>query len=226
VAEGVVKPDPDPTVLTTQLVDRALSAYRDVVDTRLAAIDRATELLAPQLERIAADALAGRANLREDIDRQLAALREVTREWVDRVADVAGEKFSAIETRILERDTRVAQAADDSRISLDAALAAAKEAVGQQNAANAQAIAKSEVATQKQIDAIATLMATGQKATDDKIADLKSRLDLGEGGQRGAVEVRTEQRAGRDESRLNMGQVLLAVSIVIAAVSLALALKH
>ena len=42
-------PVPDPTVLTTQLVDRAIDAFKAVVETRLTGIDRATMLVASDL---------------------------------------------------------------------------------------------------------------------------------------------------------------------------------
>jgi hypothetical protein len=78
-------------------------------------------------------------------------------------------------------------------MSLDAALAAAKEAVAEQNKANAQAIAKAELATQKQIDAIALLMTNNTGSLEDKIADFKTRLDRGEGRNTGSTEARTEK---------------------------------
>src|SRR5580658_3724506 len=60
--------------------------------------------------------------------------------------------FAGIQTQFIERDTRVEQTAKGSKEALDAALQAAKEAVGEQNKSNSVAIAKSEAATNKQMD--------------------------------------------------------------------------
>jgi hypothetical protein len=178
---GDLVPRPDPTVLTTQLVDRALAAYREVVETRLRGMDRATELVAENVAKTGVDSDRKVEHLREDVDRHLVALREWLVGQVANVSDVSGERFSAIDTRFEERDARTAQAADDSRISLDAALAAAKEAVSEQNKANTQAIAVAALATKEQIASLITLTNSNNRALDDKISDLKTRMDRGEG---------------------------------------------
>jgi len=188
-------PVPDPTRLTTALVRQAIDDFEKlmvsrslVVETRLSAIDQATKLVAADVARIAAESTREGSHLRDDNDRQIAALREYLLAELARLGDVAGEKFSGIDTRFVERDERIAQAAQESRISLDAALAAAKEAVSEQNKANTLAIGKSEAATQKQIDALNTLMTSGFKSIDDKIADLKTSRDAGTGGRAGIKE--------------------------------------
>ena len=43
------RPAGDPTDRTTQFGDRAIAGFREVVETRLTAIDRATELVAKDL---------------------------------------------------------------------------------------------------------------------------------------------------------------------------------
>src|ERR1035438_5626536 len=104
---------------------------------------------------------AAKADLRREMevivrerDSAVAALRVEVMSEIRRVNDVTDQKFDAVKQQFEERDTRTEQAAQESRISLDAALAAAKEAVGEQNKSNALSIAKSEGATQKQIDAL------------------------------------------------------------------------
>lgn len=181
---GTSLPRPDPTTLTTDVVNAAKEDLR-------------RELQA----------------LREVLITSLAALRTEAMSEVRRVNDVTDQKFDAVRQQFTERDTRTEQAAQESRISLDAALAAAKEAVGEQNKSNAQSILKSEVATQKQIDSLVTLMSTSIKAAEDKIADLKSRLDRGESGDAGRAEVRTEHR-------LNLGQVIAGASVGLLAIAI------
>lgn len=207
-------PVPDPTVLTTQLVDRALGGYRQVVETRLAGMDRATELVARELEQQASDVDIQRERLRGDFDREMAALREWLLGRIENVRDVGLEKFAGIETRFIERDTRTEQAAQENRISLAAALAAQKEAVGEQNKANTAAITKSEAATVKQIDAVVSALDAAKVALDDKISDIKTRLDRGEGGTASTQQARTQ-------SNWSVGVIVaVAVSVGTALLSL------
>lgn len=208
-------PIPDPTRLTTQLVDRALAAFREVVETRLAAMDKATALVASELDKINDDSLGVHSHMVEDRDRQLAALREFLMERIDKVSEVSHERFAAVDTQFRDRDIRTAQAEVERQKSLDAALAAAKEAVSEQNKANSQAIAKSELATEKRMDGLVALLTTSARATDDKIVDLKARLDRGEAGNQATAVSRTERR-------LDLGQALLAGSVLIAGLGLIL----
>jgi hypothetical protein len=53
-----------------------------------------------------------------------------------------------------------------------------------------------------------------QKALDDRITEIKERIDRGEGGTAGALSDRTERR-------LDIGQVIAVVAIIIAAISVA-----
>lgn len=83
-----------------------------------------------------------------------ALLREVAH-----LADLFTEKFKGIDQRFT-----------DNKLALDAALAAAKEAVE-----------KSEIAFAKQIDRILETIAVMDRAHGAQIADLKGRLDRGDG---------------------------------------------
>lgn len=217
MSRGDRVPRPDPTVLTTAAVDRALASYREIVDTRLTGMDIAVKLVASDVDLARSQADKALLHFRDDRDREISALREVLTAAIANVSDVTLEKFNAVDTRFQERDTRTQQAADESRISLDAALAAAKEAVSEQNKANTEAIRKSELATQKQIDSLIALMTTANRSVEDKISDLKSRLDRGEGQTTGAQEQHTEQR-------LNTGQVLVALSVLLGLAGLIIAI--
>lgn len=212
-------PVPDPTRLTTQLVDRTISAFREVYDVRLAEMDKAIVLAATRVNRVPEDDAIRRDQLRAEIDRQITSLREVIMSQIENIRNVNAEKFEAVHIRIEERDIRVDQSARENRLSLNAALAAAKEAVSEQNKANVQAIAKSEIATQKQIDAMAQIMATSNKSLEDKIADLKGRLDRGEGRDTGSTETRTDRR-------LDIGSVLQALAVIAAIVGLIFVAFH
>jgi hypothetical protein len=212
-------PISDQTRLTTQLVDRTIAAIREVFDVRFAEMNRALALLTSQVNKLPADADAMGRQLRADVDRQVLALREFLLSRIESIRGLSEEKFQVLDTRFIERDVRVEQATRESRMSQDAALATAKEAVAEQNKANAQAIAKSELSTQKQIDAMAQLMTNSNKSLEDKIADLKTRLDRGEGRNTGSTEARTEKR-------LDVGAALQAIAVMATIVGLVIVALH
>ncbi len=83
-----------------------------------------------------------------DVDKQVGHLKELH-----------DEKFDGIQRQFHERDIRFTQADRDSKLAIDAAFQSSD-----------RAITKSEIATNKQLDAL-----------DGKISDLKDRLLLIEG---------------------------------------------
>ncbi len=142
---GSYVPIPDPTVLTTQQLQREIAASRDLVEvriegirevfeTRLEAMDKAVQLFAPEAS---------------DMFRQLRELH--------------GERFASIEKQFIGWDARISEATAASQKAIDAALQAAEKAVG-----------KMESAFIKQFDQIIMLMTTQQKGFDDKIENEKS----------------------------------------------------
>ena len=157
-------PIPDPTLLTTQQLHREILGLREVIETRLIGMDKAIELI-----QTAADKVPSK------MDIAITQLRELQ-----------DEKFNSIQVQFKERDTRTEQTSRDSKVAVDAALQAAKEAVGEQNKSNALAIAKSEAAFTKQIDSTGTLITTTTNGINDKIDDIKERLTLVEGHAKGA----------------------------------------
>jgi hypothetical protein len=177
------RPVPDPTVLTTDLVLRKNSETKDLLhredeNTRreIAAIERniLSRLEASEKEREKAIKLlqdfANSSPKTAEVDLRVTALSEL----VD-------EKLLRVGTQILERDARTEQTSRDNKVAIDAALQAQKEAVGKQNESNALAIAKSEAGFTKQIDQQQQLITANNKATDERINDMKGRLDRIEG---------------------------------------------
>jgi len=154
--EGGFKPVPDPTVLTTQQLLRELASVKEFFTARLDAMDKAIILL-------------------QDTANRSPTINEVHLE--------TKEKFRSIATQFAERDTRTEQTSRDSKVAVDAALQAAKEAVAEQNKSSALAIAKSEVSTTKQIDQLGLTIQTMTGGLNDKIDDVKERLTSIEGRQ-------------------------------------------
>ena len=144
-------PNPDPSSLTTAQLDKAVLGLREILEQRVHCLE-------------------------EDVEHQ----QQATVRQVGHLGELVDEKFDGIKTQFKERDTRTESTARDTKVAVDAALQAAEKAVGKQNEAFAVATAKSEAATAKQIDAIGILITATNKATDDKITDMKgsiSRID-------------------------------------------------
>jgi hypothetical protein len=172
-------PSPDPSVLTTQQLHAAIDNLRALltadirsVETRLDAIDKATEIFSDNLTRVPTDT-----------DRQIQHLKELHE-----------TRFKAVEMQFAERGQRTIEAITNARTALESALSFSKDAADAREIANATAISKSEHAFTKQIDAITGLRVADMHAMDGKIEDLKSRLDRTEGRFMGGQETKTERR--------------------------------
>ena len=242
---GDWRPVPDPTRLTTEQLRRELATLREILETRLDGMDRATALANSQVNVLRGEVEQTRDRLREETGADVRQLRELleTRldgmdrairlhaETIDRVpaerdtairhlAELHDEKFGSIALQFAERDVRCEQATEAAKQALDAALLAQKELVAQQNEANSAAAAKAEASFTKQIDQIGTIIQTMEKALDARITELKERIDRGEGSTSGAA-------GSRSERRLDTGQVLTTLSVLAAVIGLLiLAFRH
>jgi hypothetical protein len=152
-----IRPVPDPTDLTRDAVNQAVRAAKDytdgkidVLNERLAGIDRATELLNSTVTRVPT---------------------EVQKE-VGHLSDTMAERFHSVQTQFEERDVRAEREARDNTIKVDAAFAAQKEIAAKQDESNARAIEKSEKGTEKIMDGI------GGKIDDlkERLGTFESRL--------------------------------------------------
>ena len=168
--QTISKPDPDPTVLTTQALFREINQVQALLDAHMDGLEGTLSARITAIDR--------------DVDRlQLAVEQEPanTGALISTLRDLHEEKFKSIQVQFVERDTRTEQTSRDSKVAVDAALQAAKEAVGEQNKSSALAIAKSEASTTKQIDQQGLLIASSTQGLDDKIDDIKDRLTRIEG---------------------------------------------
>ena len=116
IAQHSFAPAPDPTVLTTQQLQREIAASRDlldvkidglrsVIDTRLSAADQTITLLRVRVDQIP----------------------ENIHQAIERTQELRDEKFKSISIQFLERDTRTEQQSRDAKVAVDAALQAAKK---------------------------------------------------------------------------------------------------
>jgi len=203
-------PVPDPTILTTEALARGLSAERDYVDgqisileQRLDAIDKATELLNETVNRVPTDVQQAVGNLRELVEEQL----------------------KSVQTQFRERDTRQERESRDNKLAVDAAFAAQEKQAAAQNKSNAEAQTKSEAAIKESIDKQSELFQTTTKAITDKVDDLKdttardlaaaasSRADLST-----RITALEQQKVGAGESRTGLYAALAAFGVIVTII--------
>lgn len=205
-APTTTTPTPDPTVLTTEAVTRALIAERDyinaqfdVIRERLRGIDIATEVLNETVNRTPT-AIQG----------EISHLRELSE-----------EKFSSVAIQFKERDTRQEREARDNKVAVDAAFAAQKEAASEQNKSNTLAIAKSEAATAETINKLAELFKTATDALADKIEDRRRESD---GITARLTQLESVKQGAREQtatSRASLASVYAAAAFVLTLLVIA-----
>jgi hypothetical protein len=215
-ASGDWTPRPDPTLLTTEALNREVNALREVFVTRLDGYDKAIAIL---------QVATNRSPTPGEINLDLSNFKDLVVEKFNGVT----ERFKGISDSIQQRDVRLGQAeqaAKDavttaftgSEKAVASAFAAAKEAVGAQSDSFDKAVTKAELATTKLLDALNVQIATSANGLDDKIDDLKalinkldSRLTTLES--RGVVGRETQTQSNWSTSTL-IGVMALAISFV------------
>lgn len=189
-----IRPVPDPTVLTTQQLLREIGSSREIVETRFEGLDKAIGLLQATSDR--------------HIERHSAMISDA----LILQAAFFEEKFRSVAVQFAERDTRTEQTSRDSRVAIDAALAAQVKSVDAQNVSNSVAISKSEAAFTKQIDLIGSRIEAGGRAIDGKIDDVKTRLNTLE-SHTNAFESRS---TGKGEGTSQIGVIAMGIVATVA----------
>ena len=230
-AERMRRPDPDPTTATMALIKVSNDALKESVIARFESMDRAQALFHEDLTRVPTSLDKAISTLREYMEARLQRLVAVDehsttergtilaslRESMEATAGLHEAKLAALadtvavfkETvngRFELGDVQTEKAARDVKSAVDAAFAASKEAVSEQNKSNALAIAKSEAGFTKNMDALADNVKSIVKNTDDKISDLKDRL------------VAIEGRKGGSDDIWKVIGIVMAIAISIAGV--------
>jgi hypothetical protein len=203
-------PVPDPTTLTTLQMTTAVEAVKDLLRAEIHGLTTLTDDRFNGLEKAS-------VLLQRIFDMQPA----LTDAKIVHLQTLHAERFDSIQTQFLERDTRTEQTSRDSKVAVDAALQAAKEAVGKQQEASDRAIAKSDLSFTKQIDQIGTLIGQNNKSQDDKITDLKDRLTLIEGQNLGQ---RTSTVAQHNSNSATVAMIGLVVGSLIGIAGLVVGL--
>ena len=210
-SERMRRPDPDPTIATAALIKVTTDALKESVTARFESMDRAQVLFHEDLTRVPTSLDKAIGTLREYVEARLERLVAVDdhstiqrgmliahlNETIQGAQKLHEAKLSALADTVLVfketvngrfelGDVQTEKAAREVKSAVDAAFAASKEAVSEQNKSNALAIAKSEAGFTKNMDALADNVKSIVKNTDDKISDLKDRLVAIEGRKGGA----------------------------------------
>lgn len=151
-------------------------------------------------------------------DRLEATIRDLVKSEIAHLDALFTQKLITVQQQFALLDARTAEQKQDTTNALNAALAAQKEAVAAQTASSEKSITKSETATTERIKGVETLLATGGKATDDKIADIKDRVVAIESVKLGGVEAVAAVR-----SNVTTVQALIAGAVAIILVIIAIA---
>jgi hypothetical protein len=188
-------PVPDPSLLTTAQLVRELGGLRELLETRLDGMDKAASLLDASVNRTPTVIQTAIANVREVYD----------------------ERFNSVRQQFAERDVRTEQAATASASALAAALQAAKEAVFEQAQAAAKAAEKTELSFTKQIDQIGTQISTVAEGFNNRITELKERIDRGGGEEQGKTQADTQTHQIRTDQRADRGLNVAIMAVVLSS---------
>lgn len=175
-----MRPVPDPTEMTTEALKREIAGLKELLEARTNASVKEMGYVKELIEMRLAEMDKAIKLVHED--RQYFPNR--IDEKITAVAAVNDARFRNLDTRFEERDSRTEAHNASSKMAVDAALQAAKEAVS-----------KSEMATVKQIDQQSQMLASISKALDEKIDDVKDRLTRLEGAGEGQIAQRTTSQA-------------------------------
>jgi chromosome segregation ATPase len=190
VAAQVIIPNPDPSVITREAIDRAVENSEAVVGAKIDGMEKAVQVFQADLTRVPTQldrAIAGLRDLFEsklsgqqadikyihesldrrgsDIREQVQHLRDLVFGKIEELSAVTMERFAGVGSQFSERDTRTDQRAGDTKLAVDAAFAAAKEAT-----------AKIELGFTKQIDSMTDTIDTKTGNLASGLGDLKDRI--------------------------------------------------
>lgn len=191
---------PDPSVLTTQQLWREIGALKELIFSRMNAIERAITVAHDDMVRVPTE-----------VQKAISTLKELHEEKLRSIVDLMDARRISVDHLLAERDAHRLQANHDNKIALDTALAAAKESSGEQIKTQAMAIVKNETAASKQIEAL-----------EDKLNDMKDRLTTIE-----AMSMGSEKTDASHHITTNFNAYLIfgLIGIVLGIVGIAIALK-
>ncbi len=170
-------------------------------------MDKAIELLQSTADKLPAQ-----------ISDEVVQLRQLHDEKFTSINKQLETRFDGIDKQFLERDKRTEQLSLADKTAIAAALQAQKEAAGAQHDSNTTANSKMEANFATLISQTQALLQEVRRGTDDKINDLRGRLDKGEGVNRGVSDNRTESRASTSSVIGIVSAAFVGISMLVSAV--------
>lgn len=146
-------------------------------------------------------------NLRAEFAKELRAAEDIRQQTVNQ------EKFASIETQLSLVERQRVEQKQDTKAAVDAALAAAKEAVKEQTTASQLSIGKSEASTKEQLTQLSATFTTAQSGMSAALVGLTTRVERIENARTAVVDQRTDTRG-------NVGMVVGLVGGSIGVLSL------
>jgi hypothetical protein len=164
--QGGYRPVPDPTVLTTEALQREILALRQLLELRVVA-------------------------LRDLLEQRTDAVSRLTSSELEVQAVRCEQQFQKVGQQLQSAEQQRVEQKQDTKAAVDAALTAQKEAVAEQTTASERSIAKSEAATTKSIEQLGTTFNTAFEGIRRDIDGLKERIGAAEQQKVGSKEAST-----------------------------------
>jgi|SRR5271166_6171622 len=194
----------------TRHVDVAIQTLEQLENAKIISNTEALNVLRQDCSKRLADGMTALFKVEEGVKDSIVAAKVLLDEKIRALTETVAVFKTSVDARFQISVDQTEKAARDVKSAVDAAFAAAKESGGERNTANALSIAKSEVATTKQIDQITENLRLSVKTTDDKIGDIKDRIV--------SIESRSGQNKDNTAFTLALASLMIAVIAIIAAI--------
>ena len=232
----------DPQAVMQAIADRSASNLRNEIFTKVASMDKATQLWHEDLVRVPTEVQRAVSSVREFLEQYIMRISAELHGEVGNysaqlrgehstLAEVSEERFKSIQTQftLLKQATEQLDLANKTAIA--AALQAQKESAGETQKSSQAAIAKSETSTSEAIKALTASFNTAIAGITDRYNDLKGRMDRGEGktdysdpemtakmamivNQIGALSSSEREGRGRREASKDYTSTIIAIAAV------------
>jgi len=170
-------PIPDPSVITEREIAKAKTELREESKLALAGL---RDTFSATRDGYYANVNNKLESLAENLDKETQRLERL---GLEKTALIQA-KFDGVNQRLIDRDSR-----------FEAVFQAQKDAALRQNENVSNSMAKIEASFTKEIDSLKTLLNATKDAITADVANLKGRIDRGEGGFAGARTVTEDVRA-------------------------------
>ena len=148
----------------------------------------------------------------EQLLREIARLEKLMEASVAGLRDVVNEQFESVDVQFQLVERQRVEQKKDTKDAVDAALAAAKEAVKEQTTASGLSITKSETATSEQLKQMNATFTTAINAVSATVTDLKEQVVRIESIKQGGKEQITGLYAAIGASAVILGIIVVAAN--------------